>query len=503
MSEIRTGHPVQRLFRPVVQLLTRPKADVHPTKVLRRLSDEWAKRTLSTRFVIVATAVIFATMLHLGAWMDGRVRKGVIHAAATASARLMEHALRDHVQVLSERQTISADGVAALERLTGDTELGRTIFKIRIWLPDGTLAYASNGKDMGEKALLSAELLGALSGKLEAHFADDHDMIHLPKSLAGTPIFEVYAPVRARGTGQVIGVSEFYEDATGLMQQFTIERQQNWIVIGSLTLGMLSLLFGVVHRGSLLILDQKRSLEARLVETSRLLQQNEKLRDRIVKAQHQTHEHADRLLRRIGADLHDGPAQLLSLALLRLHELKPAVAAVGPAYANDDDDAALTIKAATQDALNEIRSISSGLSLPELQHLSTADTIRLAVNGHERRSKTKVELHIENVSGRAPLMIRTCAFRCVQEALSNAFRHADGADESVVASSDGQVLQLCIRDAGPGFEVEPCRMRDDALGIAGLRHRVESLGGTFAINSIIGRGTTVSISLPLETPIDG
>lgn len=490
---------------------------MRPTKVLRRLSDEWAKRTLSTRFVIAATGIILATMLHLGAWMDSRIRNGVVQAAAISSARYMEQTLHDDLQGHSSNKSITQSDIEALSNLIGKTDFGRTIIDVRVWLPDGTLAYTSRGGRAGDKPLPSGNLLGALSGQLRATLHvdpanvpnDDRpssdaqadtgaDTTAAATTLNQVPVFKVYAPIRDSRSGSVIGVSEFYEDATSLLQEFTIERQQNWIVIGSLTLGMLALLFGIVHRGSLLILEQKHSLQERLAETSRLLQQNEKLRARLIETQHQAHEISDRLLRRIGADLHDGPAQLMSIALLRLHEITPKSDETAAHADRDPDDAASTIRLAMQDALTDIRNISSGMSLPQLEELTLAETIQLASSTHERRTKTKVAIELENLSCPTSLVIRTCTYRCIQEGLNNAFHHAGGKGQSVQAHCDGTTVTVSVHDRGPGFITTNTHPHANALGLAGLRHRVELLGGILKVNSRVGGGTTVSIALPLR-----
>lgn len=491
-----TGHPVQLFFGLMGTDGTRPKASLTQTKVLQRLANEWAKRTLSTRFIIVAAVVILTTMLHLGAWMDGRVRKSAVDSAAGAAARYMQLTLQDHLQALEAQRELPPEAHLAIRKVLKDSALGRPILELKIWRADRTLAFSAHQRNPIETQKPEVEFLTALSGIVSAKFEDESADRTASNSAATIPAFEVYVPIRSKQTHKVIGVTEFYEDATALKRDFTIARQQSWIVIGSLTLGMLALLFGIVHRGSLLILRQANSLESQLFETSRLLQQNQFLQSRLIEAQQQTHDHSEQFLRRIGADLHDGPAQLLGVVLMRLNELEPK-ANRNNSQLEGTDEALSTIRGATCDALQEIRNISAGLSLPQLDHLTVNQTVHLAVSDHQRLTKSAVTLVADDLPTDAPLAIRTCIYRFIQEGLSNAFRHGGATNQRVAVSSDGEQLKVCVSDQGAGFEPSELPARDGALGLAGLRHRVESLGGTFKVITAPGNGTSIFCFLPL------
>ena len=85
----------------------------------------------------------------------------------------------------------------------------------------------------------------------------------------------------------------------------------------------------------------------------------------------------EQFLRRVGSDLHDGPAQLIALASLRLDAIRQLVSAIPqiPASKSEDLD---TAQNALDDALAEIRNISSGLVLPELEGLTLTEILTKA-----------------------------------------------------------------------------------------------------------------------------
>ncbi len=82
------------------------------------------------------------------------------------------------------------------------------------------------------------------------------------------------------------------------------------------------LLFGIVRRGNDTIVRQENALRTQVSELSTLLNQNEQLRDRVRTAAERTTTLSERNLRRISSDLHDGPGQMMALAMLRLERLQ-------------------------------------------------------------------------------------------------------------------------------------------------------------------------------------
>jgi signal transduction histidine kinase len=87
---------------------------------------------------------------------------------------------------------------------------------------------------------------------------------------------------------------------------------------------------------------------------------------------------------------------------------------------------------------------------------------------------------------------KICIFRFIQEALNNGFRHARGAGQSVAKHFDGERVCIEVSDTGPGFD--PKIVHPERLGLIGLRERVESLGGQFAVASSQS-GTVVKMVL--------
>jgi signal transduction histidine kinase len=242
-----------------------------------------------------------------------------------------------------------------------------------------------------------------------------------------------------------------------------------------------------VRSGNNTINRQQKALRDQVDELQGLLDQNEQLRGRVKTAAERTTTLSERNLRRISSDLHDGPGQMLALAMLRLERLQAQ-----PTAAAEYDE----LRAALTDALRDMRAIAAGLRLPELEGLSTADTVRRVVDDHVRRSGTHVDLVMSDDVGEAPLPTKIALFRALQELLSNSTRHGGGSDVTVNVSSSGGRLRAAVSDSGPGFDGDLVGA-EGHLGLAGIREQAELLGGTFSVEPRDHGGVTVTVMWPL------
>jgi signal transduction histidine kinase len=247
---------------------------------------------------------------------------------------------------------------------------------------------------------------------------------------------------------------------------------------------MLGLLLAILARSSEEVAANRPAAREADEERAWWLEQNADLRRQIEETQHRFVEVHDRVLRRVGVELHDGPAQLISLALLRLDGLLPEETVQDGSGTFDDFE---RIREALQEALGEIRSVSAGLMLPELGGFSPADVLRLAARNHERRTATSVTCEIEELPHHVPGPIKSCLYRFVREALNNAYRHAGGRGQAVRGRYRGDTIEVEVADEGPGFEPDAA-VAGAHLGLLGMRERVVSLGGTLEIDSRPGSG---------------
>ena len=233
-------------------------------------------------------------------------------------------------------------------------------------------------------------------------------------------------------------------------------------------------------------------LETALNELRQSLSANEDLRDRLQQSNEKIAEINELTLQRIGADLHDGPAQLLTYSLLRLDRFAPAVESTHGQNGADEHE---HVRAALSDTLTELRNISRGLSLPQLSLASLGKTIELAVALHQEQTGTKVDVTITGLPDDVPQSLKVCVYRVVQESLANAYKHAHASNQKVAAYMDKQLV-LEISDTGPGFDTPA--PTGEGLGLTGMRARVGALGGTLTIATGNSGGTRLIARLDVD-----
>jgi signal transduction histidine kinase len=189
--------------------------------------------------------------------------------------------------------------------------------------------------------------------------------------------------------------------------------------------------------------------------------------------------------RRIERDLHDGTQQrLVSLVL----DLRAAEAAVPPERPELRAQLA-RVADGLAGALDELRELSRGIHPAILSEGGLGPALKALA----RRSVVPVELELD-VEARLPEPVEVAAYYVVSEALANAAKHAHASVAHVdVQTRDGS-LHLSVRDDGVGGAA-PGR----GSGLVGLTDRVEALGGTIAVHSPAGQGTTLEVDLPIGT----
>lgn len=202
----------------------------------------------------------------------------------------------------------------------------------------------------------------------------------------------------------------------------------------------------------------------------------------------------ERQLRRVAYDLHDGPVQGLSAALLELEMARKHGAC------ETESPNVRRVQTLLEAAIRELRDISSALcpSALEVEGLLPAleqflEDERLGHAGIEFVLDTDGSVGDVHLSPSA----RIALFRIIQESVNNATRHASPTHVVVRLRCTGEDIQCAISDDGSGFEHPLKGVRERAChGLVFMEDRARLLGGGLGISSETSVGTTVSVRLP-------
>jgi signal transduction histidine kinase len=198
---------------------------------------------------------------------------------------------------------------------------------------------------------------------------------------------------------------------------------------------------------------------------------------------------------RIARELHDVVAHHMSLIAVR--------AETAPYRLSDLPESARaefgSLSEVAREALTEMRRLLGVLRDDQPAGLAPQPQLSdiPALVDATRRAGVSVELTVPPALDRAPSVVAVCAYRIVQESLSNASQHAPGAAVSVSVDQDGCAVLLRVAN-GPGGPTSPSRTeRRPGHGLTGMRERVALLGGSLSAGPAPDGGYVVSAVLPL------
>ncbi|MBM6584375.1 sensor histidine kinase [Microvirga sp. BT689] len=435
-----------------------------------------------------STVLLLATFIE-GAWVSRKIEESAKFDAAVATTTFIDILIATQFRSFAQGSQLSATQIKTLDDVierAGSTFGGGITGKI--WTPDGKIVYATQKELIGQKFTPDAAILSAASGKVAVEFEEDRQSETLRDQSDSPSLLEIWAPIHH--DGKVIVIAEIYGPSAPLKQAIAAAKwealQASLCVHGAIVFA----LFWIVAQGSATISQQRATLEERL-------RQNEQLRWRVEEAAQHATEDNQRFLRRLGADLHDGPAQLIGLALLRLDALRPLKDTKEHSAPPEEEVAA--IRMALADAMKDIRALCAGLSMPEIEDASLEEALAQGISDHERRTRTTVRFQTRNLPEQVPHFVKICLSRFIQEGLNNAFKHAGGKGQKVAAWAEEDTITVEVEDEGPGFDPSDYRLRaPSGLGLKGLRDRIESLGGMLVIGRMPRMGTRLSAILPVK-----
>jgi signal transduction histidine kinase len=454
------------------------------------------------RLGLISFVILIAGVLGSGWWVGRQIQAGVIHETAATMVLYVDSFIAPHLQELGRSQSFTPDKLSTLNNLLQDTDFRDRIVGFLVWDVHSNHVLYSNipsligqGPEEGEEGLAFAR-----QGKVAPRISTLDDAENAVFGTRYTRLLETYIPVRLRGTDQIIAVVEFYQSVDNLEAEIAARQRLGWLAVSATATVIYLVLVGYIRWANKTIGRQQAALSDQVARLTELLAQNEELHNRVRRAAASITTLNEQWLRRISAELHDGPAQEIGLALLRLDRVigTSEECPVEGAKCVQCQEHLLLIQTYLSHALQELRGIARGLGLPQLNELTLADTVSRAVRAHERRTGTKVALDSGSFPEQAPLPVKITTYRFIQEALSNAYRHAGGTGQQVRVRGDAGQLSIEVMDQGPGFDTDQVVNLDDHFGLAGMRERVESLGGFFHIESEINRGTKVSARLSLS-----
>jgi two-component system, NarL family, sensor histidine kinase DevS len=194
--------------------------------------------------------------------------------------------------------------------------------------------------------------------------------------------------------------------------------------------------------------------------------------------------------RRLARELHDETGQALTSILLGLKGIR------GAASSDEAERVEAELRELVVQALQDVRNLAVELRPAALDDFGLVPALERLGDTFSERSEIAFAVEARLGDERLPNDVETSLYRLVQEALTNVVKHAAATQVSIVLTRRESGVSIVIEDDGLGFS--PDEVRDDALGLVGMRERLALLGGTLAVESTRGKGTALVAYLPIS-----
>jgi two-component system sensor histidine kinase UhpB len=211
-----------------------------------------------------------------------------------------------------------------------------------------------------------------------------------------------------------------------------------------------------------------------------------------ISALRRLNETLEQEIQRIAHAVHDEAGQLLFAARLAMssvtNDLSPFL-----------QERLQEVGVLIDQAEKQLRRLSHELRPTILDDLGLVPALEFLTEGISRRAELSIQIQ-SSLKGRYAPNIETALYRIVQEALANITKHAGAKNVEIQLTNDSKHLHCLVRDDGVGFDTHSVLSRKErsGLGLVGIRERLNAVGGTLHIDSVVGRGTELLVKIPVE-----
>jgi len=197
---------------------------------------------------------------------------------------------------------------------------------------------------------------------------------------------------------------------------------------------------------------------------------------------------------RLSRQMHDGPAQALSNFILQT-EIAMRLMDVDAGQARDELN---SLKASAMGTFQKVRNFIFELRPMMLDDLGLAPTVRRYADAFKEQAGLDVNVTITGHERRLEPYLEVMLFRAIQELLGNAARHSQASLVKVVLDLGEDRIRVSVDDNGKGFDPDSVQ-QGNSLGLKLIRERTEMLGGSFEVDSAVGKGTRILFAVPARS----
>lgn len=196
--------------------------------------------------------------------------------------------------------------------------------------------------------------------------------------------------------------------------------------------------------------------------------------------------------KRMATHLHDGIGQLLAAANMNVNMLQE--------YKTDEENYNKILGRTTsilKEVITDVRTLSHQIMPNQLIKNSLGNAVRELIE-KSKSPKLYIDLKIEDLNENLDQNIQIVIFRIIQECINNTIKHAEAKTISIAIGQSHHHLKTLIVDDGKGFNPLKIARSNDGMGLESIKSRIALLKGTISIESAEGKGTKITVDLPIS-----
>ncbi len=197
---------------------------------------------------------------------------------------------------------------------------------------------------------------------------------------------------------------------------------------------------------------------------------------------------------RLSRQMHDGPAQALSNFILQT-EIAMRLFDIDAVQAKEELN---NLKSSAMGTFQKVRNFIFELRPMMLDDLGLVPTVRRYADAFKEQTSLDVSVTVTGNERRLEPYLEVMMFRALQELLGNTARHSQATQVKVMLDMGEDRVRVSVDDNGRGFDPEVVQ-QGNSLGLKLIRERAEMLGGSFEVDSSIGRGTRIMFAVPARS----
>lgn len=257
---------------------------------------------------------------------------------------------------------------------------------------------------------------------------------------------------------------------------------QNWLIVAAIVL--------LLGSGMAILLQKNTSKKRQLAEQEVLLKQQRV--ENLLKEQELFSIDAmiagqEKERQKVAGELHDDLGSIMATIKLHFDNIK----------VNEKDPALQNAKRLLEEAYQKIRGMSHSKNSGVMSDQGLLSAIKKMANTISETNTMEVTVEDFGLGERLENSLELSVFRMVQELVANAIKHAEASKVNIQLTQHEDNLNIIVEDNGKGFDRSRLDKNKPGMGLTNIEKRVEHLEGNFTVDSIIGKGTSILIDIPV------